>query len=84
VVIEPKNNINIYPNPTNGIATMVIEDYQNIDCLMLFDIYGRLLNQVKIESSTTSIDLTRYSPGMYIVNLRKEGRTIKNLKVVKK
>ncbi len=83
IEIEDKT-IQLYPNPTHGSITVKIEDYQNVDELLLFDIYGRILSRINVENVTTSIDLTHYSSGIYLINVLKNERIVKSLKVVKR
>jgi hypothetical protein len=59
-------SLNIYPNPTNGQFT--IRDPQNIlEKVEVFDIYGKLIEQVAIYDYQTTLDLSSHASGVYFV-----------------
>lgn len=65
------DHIDIYPNPSNGVFQLSKE----IDSYSLYSVSGKLLDS-KVLSGTT-IDITQYSPGMYILDLRVGNQSIK-------
>ena len=83
---EATANLTLYPNPTTGIlnvqCTMKDEQWENAE-VQLFDIYGRRLQIVEVTSDVTQMDLSRYSTGIYVVKLVKEGKVVSVRKVVK-
>jgi hypothetical protein len=75
-------NINVYPNPSNGILTIDAsklngEPYQ----VMIYDLIGNLISN---EQNATTIDLTDVKNGMYLVSIQsKSGRTTKRISILK-
>lgn len=71
VVIAP--DILLYPNPTNGDATLDIRMEESLPVnVNVFDINGLLVSRKTIAASThstESIDLSGNAPGMYIVQV---------------
>ena len=67
----------IYPNPGNGNFKVNINGSKGISGqLAVHDLLGRLIYQRCIESTEqyqTSLDLTNFSPGMYLVQLISKG-----------
>ena len=63
----------LYPNPSNGIVNMNISGTQNDLNLALFDINGRVVYNVKINSKYQNLkkvlDLSSLPKGIYLVNL---------------
>ena len=62
-----KNTI-LFPNPTTGQVTI-----QNAQCIMetveILDVYGKLLTYKEVNDSTTTIDVTNYASGVYLVRV---------------
>ena len=83
-------NLTLYPTPTTGMVniqfTMNNVQWENAE-LQVFDMYGRLLQTVETchgaSPQTTQIDLSQYTPGVYLIRLVGDGRVIGVRKVVK-
>ena len=61
------NNINIFPNPTNGI--LYINKTNVKSSIQLVDIQGKLLNQFDSQNLNESIDLTLYEGNIFILKV---------------
>ena len=83
-------NLTLYPNPTTGMVnvqfTMNNEQWENVE-IQVFDVYGRLLRTVETchgaSLQTTQIDLSQYTPGVYLVRVVNGGKVVAVRKVVK-
>lgn len=67
--LRPENKISIYPNPTKSKLTLHTgqTSFSEQDKLQVFAIFGNLLYSSHINSSLTTIDLSQFGPGTYIV-----------------
>jgi hypothetical protein len=76
VGVEETNiaEIKIYPNPADNQLTITSSNI--ISDLKLFDLQGRLLEIFNSGSSTITVDLNRYSRGMYILMMTINERTV--------
>jgi hypothetical protein len=83
VGIEEPNiaEIKFYPNPADNELT--VSTSHIISALQLFDLQGRLLEVFNAGSSSITIDLNRYSQGMYFLTMTLNNRTVTH-KIVKK
>ena len=72
------NNIHIYPNPTHN--NISIDSPKNIEQIDIYDLLGRLSKQIK--SDYNSIDLSEFSSGSYILQIRLESNNILNSKLI--
>lgn len=71
----------VYPNPTNGLLTIVVADQKLIGTLArVYDESGRLLQSVKITATAQTINLTSYLGGIYFIILENK----ESLKIIKK
>ncbi|HZH87055.1 MAG TPA: T9SS type A sorting domain-containing protein [Brumimicrobium sp.] len=62
--------INIFPNPTKGLVTINLESTQDgQQTLELIDATGRLLSKQLLMNNSTTLDLTNYVRGMYLVRI---------------
>jgi CubicO group peptidase (beta-lactamase class C family) len=64
--------LEIYPNPTNGILTIGIFNPQNAD-IEIFNINGSLVYSKPLKSNQEQIDLSAYPKGVYFVKVRQQG-----------
>lgn len=66
--------LNIYPNPVNDKLT--IETEANIEEISIYDAFGRLMT--KVNGQTTTVDVSEYNAGVYIMKVRIDnGETVK-------
>ncbi len=69
-----------YPNPTSGIAQLVYDlDQPGLTEVYVYDLLGRRVLQAPQQFQTVGrhglqLDLSRFSPGVYFVNLHANGR----------
>lgn len=59
----------IFPNPSNGVFNLVLRSYEKGIKLLVTDITGQSIMQTNINSQQTSIDLSKYATGIYIVQV---------------
>ena len=72
---------NFYPNPTSGILYVKTEWENPID-LLVFDVYGKVVEQLKFQYSTT-LDLGEFSSGIYMIRLMDEANVLSDQKIIK-
>jgi len=73
-------NANVYPNPTNGIFNVVLENSGAI-IIRVFDLTGKTLETLQYEgNSIYSLDLQAIPEGVYLLEIENsEGRAFKRL-----
>jgi len=72
--IDNTYDIKIFPNPTTGIFE--ITGVINENSFQLFDITGKLVHEVMINSDKQSFDLTYLDKGMYFFIIRNRDKKI--------
>lgn len=74
----------IYPNPTSDYLTLRVEDYDGMNLsYQLFDVNGRLLENIKVTGSETTISMVQFSPGAYFLKILDSNKDIKTFKIIK-
>lgn len=78
------SKINVYPNPTQGSVQLVIEGLapEQTATVVLLNINGQPLQQQPISTANTTLDLSGYTAGVYLIRLTLNGRS-KEWRVVK-
>ncbi|MBI9069935.1 MAG: T9SS type A sorting domain-containing protein [Salinivirgaceae bacterium] len=86
--IEQAKGINLkcsaYPNPTADFLNLNIENYNNENLsYQLFDISGNLLENKKLTSNETRIDMNNRIPAIYFLKVIDNQIEIKTFKITK-
>ena len=65
-------NVRVYPNPTMGMLFIKITNYENFHSgeLFLYNIDGRLLERISVNSSDIEINLSNHTQGIYLLKLQ--------------
>jgi hypothetical protein len=84
-IFNEKLNIEVFPNPVSDAVNITIND-GGIDertNLQIFDIYGRMLEETQLKTSSSTFDMSHYSTGVYLFHFKMNDRT-QVIKVVKR
>ncbi len=73
--IKDNSNINIYPNPSNNIVTI---EGVNVDNIYIYNNIGKLVEV----TNSNSINVSTYTPGVYMFNINSKDGNIYKTKVV--
>jgi hypothetical protein len=72
-------NLSIYPNPTSGLFTVNINNFNNTT-LTVIDLLGKEVFHQNITSASTAVNLTGYNKGVYFIKIESSnGNTIKKI-----
>lgn len=85
IELNNPTQIVIYPNPTNSILTLETNgtSFSNLLDIEIFSILGERIYSSPVNSKTTTIDLSSYETGTYILVTRIDGKQ-KTFKILKK
>jgi hypothetical protein len=82
--LETNFLVNLFPNPTAEMVTLSIEKYQGVT-YRLFDAIGKLLKEALVTESNTTVNVSDYPKGAYLLTLTEaENKKIKTYKIIKK
>jgi len=74
----------VYPNPTTNYLQLTLnEEMLNGLTYYLFDLTGKLIEFKKVESNTTSIDMSHLIPATYFLRVIKGNKEVKSFKIIK-
>ena len=77
------STLRISPNPARGSARVLLDQWKPGSRLLLFDTRGGLVDQWRMYSPDTRLDLSRYAPGLYdLLFLAPSGRTLRSRLVI--
>lgn len=74
----------VYPNPTSSILNIQSKLNMTISEVNVYDLLGKQLLNKKMSVSATEIDMTNYSPGLYLLEVVSENNQKSIHKIIKK
>lgn len=75
------HKIQLYPNPFSNVLNITSKTSE-IDQIQVYDLLGRKVLEQKPEEMKVALDMEKVVPGMYVVKITSEGKTISH-KIVK-
>jgi len=75
-------NVNIFPNPSNGVFGLNINSITKNIKIMIYDLRGRIILSKIINENFIKIDLSNYPSSIYILNIETENSIISK-KIIK-
>jgi len=67
-----KNHVSIYPNPTNGMINISLENMQQNTSIQIYDLMGGKVFQSKLNTNQTQLDLNGHASGTYLYRVSGE------------
>lgn len=75
--------LNVYPNPSTGLLNLETAQDKIISQVLVFDISGKLMQQVSGSTNAVQVNISDYTPGMYILKVLHQDGEISQVRVVK-
>ncbi|MFT5252749.1 MAG: hypothetical protein ACI87N_001766 [Flavobacteriales bacterium] len=76
--------LSVYPNPTTNYLTLKVDDFELSPLnFQLIDLQGKVIENEKVSSTTTSINVKSLPNAVYFLNVTKNNRIVKTFKVIK-
>ena len=70
----------VYPNPANNQVR--IESAKSIECVMVYNMMGALVETVSASGNFVNVNLSQYSNGVYFFNIHQNDGTVSKQRVV--
>jgi hypothetical protein len=77
---EVANNIKIYPNPSNGIFAIETQEDSTVE---VFDMIGKKVYSNKVSVGSSTIDLSNYTNGIYLLTVTNQKGNLNTFKLIK-
>lgn len=79
-----ENGITLYPNPSNTYINVHYDTpNQNEKIVQIYDIYGKILKEIRFSNNTLSIALSDLKSGMYMLRIKEDNIRVRNSKFIK-
>jgi hypothetical protein len=76
--------VEAYPNPTDELLLIQLKNVEASDFqYLLFDMNGKVLEQKKLESAVTAINMLNYPVGVYLLKVIRLDNEIKTFEIIK-
>jgi Secretion system C-terminal sorting domain len=73
-----------YPNPTIDYVTLRVDDFSVIGMTyQLSDLNGKQLENKKVKAIETAIDMSDFSPAVYLLKVMDTNKELKTFKIIK-
>ncbi len=72
--ISKHSGLQVYPNPGDGSYRVYFPSFAGKSMLEIYDLNGRLLRQQEISEASSAVDISSFSPGVYIFRLIQDGQ----------
>lgn len=83
VVVGENLKLNIYPNPAQQFITVDLNGtLQPFTEIVMTDPSGKEVRRVKLSSNTSNISLQNLLPGLYLIKLLENGKSISNHPII--
>ena len=83
VLDENLSEIKIYPNPTNKILNIEIEN-STFNKIELFDVYGKFIQKFEVNDTTKTINIEHLNSGVYFIQIsNNEGNKVTKKLIIK-
>ncbi|MBT0608919.1 T9SS type A sorting domain-containing protein [Aequorivita echinoideorum] len=76
------DKIKLYPNPVSANALLSIPAHIDIQNIKIFDVFGRLVKDERVDNKSISIDGSVYKSGIYVYQLFSRSKLVKTDKFV--
>ena len=70
-----ETNTHIFPNPVQDVLNISLEKTNGKADVQIFDLYGRILKEVRIQGNMNSIDISSLKKGMYLIRITQDKKT---------
>jgi len=70
---QATQEIAIYPNPSNGVITVAMDNFSAPEVLKAFDITGKEVSSASLTASSTTVDLSDLPAGVYTLRIGNNG-----------
>lgn len=77
------NGFAIIPNPSEGVFNLMVDDYHIGSQAFVFNSVGAQVTSFYIQQTNSSIDLSTYDSGMYLVKILRSNGTSYNKRIIK-
>jgi hypothetical protein len=62
-------DVKIYPNPSNGLLNIKIENNEEVKQIKIYDVVGQLVKTEAVTSELSKVDVSNLNNGIYVVQL---------------
>ena len=76
-------SISVYPNPSNDLINIKLDDNQ-LSKIELYDITGKLLFKKNLKANNYVLNIANYPSGIYLLKIFNQNSMFINKKVIKK
>jgi len=74
--VKSPTSFNVAPNPTNGIVEVSVKNSAKASdaTLQVYNMTGKLMQQIEWNGQSTTVDLSSYNKGMYLFKMQSDNK----------
>ena len=74
-----------FPNPVNNVLNLSVSDYDGSELsYQLYSAQSKLIASESIDQSNTKVNMSGLAPGVYIISVVGEKKSVKTFRIIKK
>ncbi len=82
-ISSTENLVSVYPNPMNNQLNVNVTDYNTSTVIEIFNALGVVVQEIPVQQQNTTVDVSAYKSGIYLVQIKNLGSIISSKLVVK-
>ncbi|PQJ13105.1 hypothetical protein CJD36_005015 [Flavipsychrobacter stenotrophus] len=75
--------IRVYPNPSTGVLNIETDQDDAISNVLVFDLSGKMMQQVSASGNNLQVDISNYAAGVYIFRVLHTNGQVSQVRIVK-
>ncbi|HEX7412438.1 MAG TPA: T9SS type A sorting domain-containing protein, partial [Bacteroidia bacterium] len=81
-VAGSNEQVSIYPNPTTGVFTVVLEHLNNNSLIQVCDLQGRILKEENLSANQQQVDCGEFNAGIYLIKIYGNNTLLSNARLI--
>ena len=65
--LQSTRNVSVYPNPSNGVFNLLVENTESVLLVSIYDLSGKLVHRTKIKQGLNKVELNKVKENQLVL-----------------